>query len=304
MPGRVSKSERARAHRKLLDMAPIERRLAMTASRAALRVAPKVTGAFRRNQDPIQVMQRELRKLVPDITEAMVLGHLTGMRRTQLTVRPLSLAVTEAAEESLQRRLKLPDEYIADIASAYESQAVTVIGGIETHARKKLERAMLNITAQGMHVREGMEEIREAMVAAGVVPKAEDAPAYLLENIIRTQTAIAYNAGQWQSAQDPVIQNALWGYKYVTVGDDRVRPEHAGFDGMTLPKDDPTWNTVYPPCGFNCRCAAIEIFDQRENVPMRPTSEVDGKIYETSPDKGFDMNFGAVLNVPPPIMAT
>lgn len=45
--------------------------------------------------------------------------------------------------------------------------------------------------------------------------------------------------------------------EYQTVGDDRVRPEHAAWDGITRPADDAWWQTHYPPNGWLCRCLAV-----------------------------------------------
>ena len=58
--------------------------------------------------------------------------------------------------------------------------------------------------------------------------------------------ASADMAAKWERfAQDGDRYNL----QYRTVGDDRVREEHAELDGITLPIDDPFWHTYYPPPG-------------------------------------------------------
>lgn len=42
--------------------------------------------------------------------------------------------------------------------------------------------------------------------------------------------------------------------EYVTMKDDRVRPEHEALDGIILPIDDPFWDYYYTPNGYRCRC--------------------------------------------------
>ena len=37
--------------------------------------------------------------------------------------------------------------------------------------------------------------------------------------------------------------------QYRTAGDDKVRPEHAELNGVTLPQSDSFWDTYYPPNG-------------------------------------------------------
>ena len=44
---------------------------------------------------------------------------------------------------------------------------------------------------------------------------------------------------------------------YRTVGDSRVRPEHAALNGIVKPIDDPFWKTYYPPNGWRCRCTVM-----------------------------------------------
>ena len=68
--------------------------------------------------------------------------------------------------------------------------------------------------------------------------------------------------------------------EYVTMKDNRVRPEHILLDGIIRKADDAFWNTFYPPNGWMCRCKTnatakgeetnLEAFDESEalqNVP-------------------------------------
>ena len=42
--------------------------------------------------------------------------------------------------------------------------------------------------------------------------------------------------------------------RYVALQDGLTRPSHLRINGITLHRDDPFWNTNYPPNGWNCRC--------------------------------------------------
>lgn len=65
--------------------------------------------------------------------------------------------------------------------------------------------------------------------------------------------------------------------EYQTVGDARVRPEHASLDGITRLVTDKFWSLYYPPNGWRCRCTTLSHdeatvtdmrgFKQPENVP-------------------------------------
>jgi len=43
-------------------------------------------------------------------------------------------------------------------------------------------------------------------------------------------------------------------WEYLTVGDEHVRAEHQKLHGLILPFDDPRWDKLFPPNGWNCRC--------------------------------------------------
>jgi len=45
---------------------------------------------------------------------------------------------------------------------------------------------------------------------------------------------------------------------YDTVGDGRVRPEHAMLDNISRPVTDKFWDYAYPPNSWNCRCTVLQ----------------------------------------------
>lgn len=54
--------------------------------------------------------------------------------------------------------------------------------------------------------------------------------------------------------------------KLVSVGDDRVRPEHKILDGTIRPIDDPFWKTHTPPLDWGCRCDIIQTDEEPTNI--------------------------------------
>ena len=80
--------------------------------------------------------------------------------------------------------------------------------------------------------------------------------------------ASAEMAAKWeQYAEDGDRYNL----QYRTAGDDKVRPEHAALNGVTLPMSDPFWETYYPPNGWNCRCTVVQV--RKSKYPLTPTDE-------------------------------
>ena len=57
--------------------------------------------------------------------------------------------------------------------------------------------------------------------------------------------------------------------EYRTAGDSRVRDDHAKLNGTKRKKEDPFWNTYYPPNGWKCRCTAIELSSDTSETPLK-----------------------------------
>lgn len=69
-------------------------------------------------------------------------------------------------------------------------------------------------------------------------------------------TASAEMAAKWEGFMQDGDRYHL---QYRTQKDDKVRPEHAALDGVTLPPSDPFWAEFYPPNGWNCRCTVVQV---------------------------------------------
>jgi len=75
--------------------------------------------------------------------------------------------------------------------------------------------------------------------------------------VYRQNLYSAYGADRWVKAQRGKTLRPYG--QYVTAGDERVRPEHAAFDGAIKPLDDPFWDFYTPPWDFNCRCSMVTV---------------------------------------------
>lgn len=280
----------------------IERKGVKQAAAFGFKIRKAVLDAFRQGRPLGPIIQTEAARLVAPMQDAMEAAHLQGVMRTTMTARTskrrkaMSLAnVQSEAVAYIQERLHLSDVELAAIRAAYNSAVASFSGDIAGVLEAKVSKAVAEAMSRGMHVREGIKAIQKAFDDAGVTPTNS----YMVENVFRTQTAIAYNAGRWQANQAPEIQEILWGYEYAAVMDDRTRPAHAALDGTRLPKDDPRWQQIWPPNGYGCRCSTIEIYiGDREAKPTRlPTVTKDdaGNVVPVGPDEGWGFNVGTVL---------
>lgn len=263
------------------------------------RLARKVSGAWRKQFSPAAVVPDVLIPgLEPIMLHLMVAGFLVGWLESQAafavhTRRTRGRGFASGPDDALaflQKRATLDPAEVDRLRQLYGNEAVRVTRRLSDHVEAQVQAAAERAISEGMHVREGARELGEALATAGV----ERSNPFLAETLFRTQNAIAYSAGRWDADQDPAIQEILWGYEYVTVGDDRVRENHALLDGVRLPKDDARWSEIWPPNGFACRCTVLEVWDDapaREKTMKAPEAEA-------VPDKGWEFNAGQAVSVP------
>lgn len=187
----------------------------------------------------------------------------------------------------IEKALRLTQEIttIKKLFGRYYPQVYNILSGAGNKTNLKLREVVNDLILTGAHVREAQQVLNEAFIKTGLTPKNN----FQLETIYRTQVQLAFSAGRYQTDQHPAIQEILWGYRYVTVGDTRVRPSHAILDGVTLPKEHPFWQFFWPPNGWNCRCQVISIFEKRKLV--YPKAPINLENF----DKQFMFNPGLVF---------
>lgn len=81
-------------------------------------------------------------------------------------------------------------------------------------------------------------------------------------------SASAEMAGRWERF---MRDGDRYNLQYRTQRDDKVRPEHAALDRVTLPISDPFWEEFYPPNGWNCRCTVVQVL--KSKYPETPHDE-------------------------------
>lgn len=180
-------------------------------------------------------------------------------------------AADDLARKRVRRqltRLSFLDDYF-DMGGLFDAKAMNLVNDLALKINDDLRLFTADLIQQGLPTQSMKLLLQEKLDALGLSPRNS----FSVENIVRTQAQIVYGAAKYEEEQQDYVQEILWGYKYVTVGDVRVRPEHARLEGVTLPKDDPFWQRYYPPNGWSCRCQAIPLFE-KEKI-KRPRGEID-----------------------------
>lgn len=112
-------------------------------------------------------------------------------------------------------------------------------------------------------------------------------PDHLLKTIFTTNLQTAYAAGRYAKMQEVKGTRPYW--RYITIGDNRVRPSHAVLSGMVFPADHPFWNENHPPNGYRCRCGVQSLSErqvEREKLTVQKEMPID--MMWTDPKTGME----------------
>lgn len=111
---------------------------------------------------------------------------------------------------------------------------------------------------EGKPFAEWQKDVKPLFDASGWSDYGTEATApYRLKRIYQTNMRVARAVGQWQRIQR--TKRALPYLMYQLGPSEKHRPEHAAWDGLILPVDDPFWVAHYPPNGYGCKCRVIQL---------------------------------------------
>ena len=113
--------------------------------------------------------------------------------------------------------------------------------------------------------------------------------------VYRTNVANAYAAGEWSAYTQPEIKRLFPALIYDATMDGDTRPNHGAANGLIAAVDDPIWERLAPPLGWNCRCSVVSLsapklrrmglLDAEGRVtPRIPAGVMDGRAHM---DEGF-----------------
>jgi SPP1 gp7 family putative phage head morphogenesis protein len=173
---------------------------------------------------------------------------------------------------------------------AWSKGAFALAKAAHQNAVEHVQKAIAQATSRGISASTVRAEIVEALGG-----RQYDRPvaSYMLsyaDTVFRTTTTSAYAQGRLEQAKDPEIAPFIGAWRYDATSDPDVRPNHKAADGFVAAIDDPVWNTLTPPLGYNCRCA-LSVVPRREAKRLGVVSD-RGSVYRLAPagagpDAGF-----------------
>ena len=165
----------------------------------------------------------------------------------------------------LRDKLDIPTEHWDDMRGEPHANGFTVAGATKIALLGDLHAAVNQAIEDGQSIGEFRKGFDKIIQEHGWTYRGKRG--WRTRVIYDTNLRTAHAAGRWkqivQSARDQQARGETLYLQYLTVGDARVRPEHAQWHEIILPVDHPFWDTHYPPNGWGCRCI-VRVLTERQ----------------------------------------
>ncbi len=146
-----------------------------------------------------------------------------------------------------RRKLALPTRTWTDIVHGNHDHAFVVAGAMRMALVEDLQAAVQKAIEQGTTLKQFRKDFDRIVQKHGWSYRG--ARGWRTRVIYETNLRTSYQAGRYAQLQ----RMDYWQYHHSPASSD-PRPQHLAWDGLILPRDDPFWQTNYPPNGFGCKC--------------------------------------------------
>lgn len=166
----------------------------------------------------------------------------------------LDLPWQEALQAFLERvptRTNELQRLLKDYAKRSDAARRLALDQIQQFVKDRLAKRI----AEGGLYSDFANDIESGKEALGI--SATD-PSYL-RMVFRTNVLSSYGAGKFRAITDPDVIDEMPYVQYRTVGDARVRPEHAILDRGIYNAASDEWYRIAPPNSWNCRCSMVAL---------------------------------------------
>lgn len=173
-----------------------------------------------------------------------------------------------------QKNIKITGSW-RELSTAEHKRCFTIANVTNAELLQTVLNNLIKCKKEGLSIKEFKENVTEAVVKNGWLYDAEKNPKGFklsrLTTIYNTNMNVAYGQGQYSQQTAFAEATGLVYLKYQQQNRRTKRKEHEQWDGKVFRYDDPIWNVIYPPSGFNCRCRVTalsyeEVKQQRLNV--------------------------------------
>jgi SPP1 gp7 family putative phage head morphogenesis protein len=193
----------------------------------------------------------------------------------------------DAIRDIVNREPQLADT-AQQVAAIYQEHGFSAVHAQTQKVLDRVQAYMGTVKQQGIPIPKAAE------IVAGL---ADWTKAYA-HTVVRTNLTTAYAAGRFAQLKDPAIKALVPALRFVTVQEPYdpktrrgTRPNHRAAHGLVAAVDDPVWDKVSPPLGYNCRCTVALV--TRAMLARMGKLEKNGDVKpakipaNAGPDEGF-----------------
>lgn len=227
-----------------------------------------------------------------------------------------SLPPEEAVKRFRQKGFKVGFDW-RDVWQQEHGKAFTVAKAMRYDILRDIREAVDDAIAKGISLDQFRKQLEPTLRAKGwwgkalqIDPKTGEQKLVQLgsprrlKTIYDTNLRVSLAAGKWDRIERVKKRRPYLIYRQLDR--DTKREEHEQYDGLVLPVDDPTWDSIYPPNGFNCGCYVQQVsqrdldrmgltVSERPNLPMESyRNPRTGQVVQVPPgiSPGFAYNPG------------
>lgn len=250
-------------------------------SAAAIEAATRrlAMAALQGNDRGLELAEIELAEILGKV---QAVADLLGRRRILLEIRqatgvrfaeqdqtvpflpnPWNLPFEDAVDAILKREPLAADGW-REARDAWEAGAFVTARASGRQINKRIQSIVAKAVHDGTDQAAAELWIMEAL-RDGVSKREGDGLGYTrayAETIFRTSIASAYAEGRRAMVMDPdnndaarAVRRAVIAWRFVTARDVAVRDNHRAAENLIAHFDDPIWDELSPPLGYQCRCS-------------------------------------------------
>ena len=201
----------------------------------------------------------------------------------------------DEAIDYFRQKINLPTKKWTDIWEGMHSRAFVVAGATKSELLSDLRGAIDKAISQGTSIQEFRKDFDKTVKKHGWNYKGKRG--WRTGVIFNTNMIVAYTAGKYKQATDPDMIRAFPNWRYRTMEDSAVRPEHAAWNNTVLRYDDPWWRSHYPPNGWGCRCE-VEELSERQVEKLKKKEAISTRAPETKTREWINPDTGEVMDIP------
>ena len=204
----------------------------------------------------------------------------------------VDLAPKEAVEYFRSKGYAVSEDWHDTWQDAH-NRAFTVAKAAKMEVLKVIRSHVEKTLAEGKTMRQAVDELKPALIRQGwwgeqeITKKDNTTEKYnvgvrRLRTIINTNIQTAYAAGRYSRQMETT--KAFPYLQYVAVLDGATRASHRAMSGKVFAANDPIWDAIYPPNGFNCRCRVQSISKRRLEKSGRKVESSEGRLRTVNQD--------------------